>query len=65
MIKLRDASHQPRAALYLGVSTVDQHVDNQAHELRTRATTAAGGWSRNTWTCASAGRRIGGRRLTA
>jgi DNA invertase Pin-like site-specific DNA recombinase len=33
---------QPRAALYLRVSTLDQHVDNQAHELRALATTR--GW---------------------
>jgi DNA invertase Pin-like site-specific DNA recombinase len=36
------SSRQPRAALYLRVSTVDQHVDNQAHELRALA--AMRGW---------------------
>jgi DNA invertase Pin-like site-specific DNA recombinase len=36
------SSRQPRVALYLRVSTADQHVDNQAHELRALATTR--GW---------------------
>ena len=35
-------SGRPRAALYLRVSTFDQHVDNQAHELQAFA--AARGW---------------------
>jgi DNA invertase Pin-like site-specific DNA recombinase len=37
-----DSSRQPRVALYLRVSTLDQHVDNQAHELRALAATR--GW---------------------
>src|SRR4051794_13352672 len=37
-----DASPQLRAALYFRVSTLDQHVDNQAHELRALAATR--GW---------------------
>src|SRR5262245_34054950 len=35
-------SRQPRAALYLRVSTLDQHLDNQAHELHALAATR--GW---------------------
>src|SRR5215218_9209438 len=37
-----DASRRLRAALYLRVSTLDQHVDNQGHELRALAVTR--GW---------------------
>lgn len=35
-----------RAALYLRVSTVEQHLDNQAHELRAFAATRLAGSGR-------------------